>query len=201
MKIGVLALQGDFAKHIAMLTRLGVEWQEVRTAKDLLCINALIIPGGESTTMLRLLNDEQMFVPLQQFVHKHPAFGTCAGAILLAKEVSHPPQASLAAMDMAIARNGYGRQVDSFSKMVTTALWGDEPLELVFIRAPIITAKGGEVEVLAECEGTPVLVREGNCLAATFHPELTADLRVHQLFLKMVARALLKGKTEAVLPH
>jgi len=186
MQIGVLALQGAFAKHLKMLEKLGVKGREVRTAKDLSDLDGLIIPGGESTTMLRLMNDENLFEPLKRFVESHPTFGTCAGAILLAKEVKHPSQVSLEAMDITVERNSYGRQIDSFTQKVSVPALGDEPLELVFIRAPGITKLGETVKILAFCQGKPVLVQEGKYLAATFHPELTEDSRVHKLFLDMV---------------
>ncbi|KAF0249812.1 MAG: glutamine amidotransferase [bacterium] len=186
MQIGVLALQGAFAKHLKMLERLGVKGREVRTAKDLVGLDGLIIPGGESSTMLRLMNDEKLFEPLKEFVDSHPTFGTCAGAILLAKEVKNPFQASLAAMDITVERNSYGRQIDSFTEEISAPSIGDKPLELVFIRAPGITKVGETVTVLVSHQGHPVLVKEGKYLAATFHPELTEDTRVHKLFLDTI---------------
>jgi pyridoxal 5'-phosphate synthase pdxT subunit len=186
MQIGVLALQGAFAKHLTMLDRLGVKGREVRTARDLSGLDGLIIPGGESSTMLRLMNDENLFEPLKEFVNSHPTFGTCAGAILLAKEVKNPAQASLAAMNITVERNSYGRQIDSFTEKVSIPALGDEPLELVFIRAPAVTKVGETVKVLAFCQAKPVLVKEGKYLAATFHPELTEDSRVHKLFLDTI---------------
>lgn len=190
MKIGVLALQGAFAKHIQMLDRLGVAHQEVRTPADLVGIDGLILPGGESTTMLRLMQDEALLEPLQEFAQHHPTFGTCAGAILLAHEVTHPAQPSLDIIDIGIERNSYGRQIDSFSQTVPApALGSDTPLELIFIRAPGIFRVGAEVQVLATCQEKPVLVASSQCLVATFHPELTSDTRIHNYFLAMVARA------------
>jgi 5'-phosphate synthase pdxT subunit len=186
MEIGVLALQGDFAKHCKTLERLGVRWREVRTAADLEPISGLIIPGGESTTMLRLMRDEGLFEPIQRFARSNPTFGTCAGAILMARDVRNPAQDSLQLMDMTVERNGYGRQADSFTELAATPALGPEPVELVFIRAPIIKATGPSVTVMARCKDQPVLVRQGHWLGATFHPELTADTRVHQLFLSMV---------------
>jgi pyridoxal 5'-phosphate synthase pdxT subunit len=189
MEIGVLALQGDFAKHEEMLTRLGAPWREVRTPGDLEKVSGLIIPGGESTTMLRVMRDEGLFEPLQKFVRTHPTFGTCAGVILMARDVRNPTQDSLQLMDLTVERNGYGRQVDSFTTPAAIPALGTEPTEMVFIRAPIITATGPAVTVMARCEERPVLVRQGHWLGATFHPELTADTRVHQLFLSMVKQA------------
>lgn len=189
MQIGVLALQGAFAKHLAVLSQLGIKGREVRTAKDLEGLDGLIIPGGESTTMLKLMNDEQLFEPLKEFVKSHPTFGTCAGAILLAKEVQHPKQASLEALNITVERNSYGRQIDSFTSCIDVPALGQEPLELVFIRAPGIIKIGDKVEILATCKDLPVLVKQGFYLAATFHPELTQDTRVHKLFLDMVAHS------------
>lgn len=188
MKIGVLALQGAYAKHCEMLLRLGVEVREVRTTHDLAGLDGLILPGGESTTMLRLMRDEGLYEPLFEFSSTHPTFGTCAGVILLAREVTHPVQESLGLLDVSVERNGYGRQIDSFGTQATVKGLSGEPVELVFIRAPIITSLGSGVEVLAKCQDRPVLVRQGHILGATFHPELTTDSRIHQLFLEMVAR-------------
>jgi 5'-phosphate synthase pdxT subunit len=187
MQIGVLALQGAFAKHLKMLEALDIKSREVRSTKDLEGLDALIIPGGESTTMLRIMNDENFFEPLKTFVKSHPTFGTCAGTILLAKEVKNPSQNSLEAMDITVERNSYGRQVDSFTEKVPAPSLGDEPLELVFIRAPAILNLGKDVEVLASCKDRPVLIKQGKYLAATFHPELTEDTRIHKLFVDMVA--------------
>jgi len=188
MEIGVLALQGNFARHCDMLSRIGARWREVRTPEDLRAVNGLIIPGGESTTMLRLMHDEGLFDPLREFVRSNPTFGTCAGVILLAREVRNPAQASLQAMDITVERNAYGRQVESFSDTVAVPSLGPEPVEVVFIRAPIIAATGPGVSVLARHQERPVLVRQGHLLGATFHPELTANTRVHELFLTMVGQ-------------
>ncbi len=188
MKIGVLALQGAYAKHCEMLSRIGVDACEVRTAQDLNGLDGLILPGGESTTMLRLMRDEELYNPLLDFASSHPTFGTCAGVILLAREVTHPVQESLGLLDVSVERNGYGRQIDSFEAEVTVKGLSGKPVELVFIRAPIITGLGSKVEVLAQYQDRPVLVRENHILGATFHPELTSDTRIHRLFLEMVAR-------------
>ncbi|MBV9147341.1 MAG: pyridoxal 5'-phosphate synthase glutaminase subunit PdxT [Acidobacteria bacterium] len=186
--IGVLALQGDFDAHRRALERLGVRTVLVRKPEELDGIDGLVIPGGESSTFLKFLEREGFLEKLRDFVSTKPAFGTCAGAILLAKEVLNPSQPSLGALDIAIRRNAYGRQIDSSIMMSATSL-GTEPLEMVFIRAPRIERTGKSVEVLAEREDHPVLVRDGKILAATFHPELSSDLRVHQLFLDMVKQA------------
>ncbi len=188
-KVGVLSLQGDFAAHGEALRRAGAEPVYVRHAAELACLDGLVIPGGESTTMLKLLRYDGLMEPLQEFARRKPVFGTCAGAILMANEVSAPAQESLGLMDIAVERNGYGRQLDS---RVASLEPGAEfarrtapgPLEAVFIRAPIIRRVGGEAKVLARYGGDPVLVEQGPHLAATFHPELTADPRVHRLFLE-----------------
>ncbi len=188
LTIGVLALQGDFDAHRQALERLGVRTMLVRKPEELDGIDGLVIAGGESSTFLKFLEREGFLEKLRDFVSTKPAFGTCAGAILLAKEVLNPSQPSLGALDIAIRRNAYGRQIDSSIMMSPTTL-GSEPLEMVFIRAPRIERTGKSVEVLAEREDHPVLVRDGKILAATFHPELSSDLRVHQLFLDMVKQA------------
>jgi 5'-phosphate synthase pdxT subunit len=188
-KAGVLALQGDFAAHGAALARAGAEPVYVRHAAQLEGLDGLVIPGGESTTMLKLLNYENMMEPLRAFGRSKPIFGTCAGAILLANEVSNPAQESLGLMDISVERNAYGRQVDSRVTVIQpTAEFsestGGGDLEAVFIRAPIIRKVGQDAKVLAEYAGDPVLVEEGRHLVATFHPELTSDHRVHDYFLK-----------------
>jgi len=187
--VGVLALQGDFAAHQAALARAGARAVEVRDAEDLRRIHGLVIPGGESTTMLKLLHYDHLLEPLVEFAREKPVFGTCAGAILLAREVSHPSQESFGVMDIAVERNGYGRQLDSRVAEVEpeadfTARTAPGPLEAVFIRAPIIRKVGPRTKVLVRYNGDPVLVEEGHHLAATFHPELTSDSRIHQLFLE-----------------
>jgi len=179
-RVGVLALQGDFEAHRKALERAGADAVEIRTARQLDEIDALILPGGESTTMLRLLDEEELFDPLRRFGRQKPIFGTCAGTILLATEVMNPAQRSLGLMDIAVERNGYGRQLDS---RIVTLPWNGAGLEAVFIRAPIIRRTGQQVKVLAEYRGMPVLVQQGRHLAATFHPELTGDPRVHREFL------------------
>jgi 5'-phosphate synthase pdxT subunit len=188
-KVGVLSLQGDFAAHGAALERAGAEPVFVREREQLGQIDGLIIPGGESTTMLKLLRYENLFDDLAEFGRRKPVFGTCAGAILMAKDVTNPAQESLGLVDIAIERNAYGRQIDSrvvelepgpdFEKRTAPG-----KLEAVFIRAPIIRGVQNGVKVLAEYEGDPVLIEQGRYLVSTFHPELTKDLRVHSLFLE-----------------
>lgn len=181
VKVGVLALQGDFAAHARAISRAGGEAVEVRNKQDLNAIDALVIPGGESTTMLKLLTEERLIEPVKELVRQgKPVLGTCAGAILLARDVHNPEQPSLNLIDIGVERNAYGRQVDSFIASVKTKIEG-EPLEAVFIRAPKITRIGPGVEVLASHGKSPVLVRSGNVIVATFHPELTDDVRVHRL--------------------
>jgi 5'-phosphate synthase pdxT subunit len=184
-KIGVLALQGDFEKHEKALARAGAEPLEVRSAADLEQVDGLVIPGGESTTMLKLLEEENLLEPLREFGARRPIFGTCAGAILLASEVLNPPQRSLGLLDIGVERNAYGRQLDSrIARLTPQGLEGD--LEAVFIRAPIIRRVGEKAKVIAMYQDNPVLVVQGLHMAATFHPELTDDSRVHLMFLKKV---------------
>jgi 5'-phosphate synthase pdxT subunit len=184
-RIGVLAIQGDYAAHAEALTDAGADPVEVRKPEELGDIDGLILPGGESTTMLKFLERRGFFEELKTFCAHQPVFGTCAGAILLAREVRHPEQRSLGALDAVVERNAYGRQIDSTILTEPTALPGG-PLEMVFIRAPRISETGAGVEVLARRDGSPVLVRQGTLLAATFHPELSTDRRVHQFFVDIV---------------
>jgi 5'-phosphate synthase pdxT subunit len=177
--VGVLALQGDFEAHARALREAQAHPVEVRCAQDLDRCDGLIIPGGESTTMLKLIGLENLLGPLRAFGQSKPIFGTCAGAILLAKEVSAPAQPSLALMDIAVERNAYGRQLDS--RVAKIELNGQET-EAVFIRAPIIRRVGAGVKVLASYQGTPVWVEQGRHMATTFHPELGANLYIHQYF-------------------
>jgi 5'-phosphate synthase pdxT subunit len=189
--IGILALQGAYEAHATTLQSLGVTTKLIRTPNDLTAlpkIDGLIIPGGESTTMLKFLERNHFLDVLTTFVQHTPTFGTCAGAILLAKDVQHPAQTSLAAMDITVERNAYGRQIDSAIITAPTELPGG-PLEMVFIRAPRITHTGPHVETLATRDDFPVLVRERHLLAATFHPELSSDTRVHQLFLDLIHKS------------
>ncbi len=185
MTIGVLAIQGDYDAHKRRLEELGASVLLVRKPEELDRVDALVIPGGESTTFLKFLERGGFLDKLREFVRAKPTFGTCAGAILLANEVENPPQESLRAINVAIRRNAYGRQVDSSIREGETSLPGG-PLEMVFIRAPKFERVGKEVEILARDGGDPVLVRQGHVMAATFHPELSEDARVHEAFLKMV---------------
>jgi pyridoxal 5'-phosphate synthase pdxT subunit len=185
MTIGILAIQGDYEAHGRVLEGLGAKVAYVRKPEQLDSVDALVIPGGESTTFLKFLEQKGFFEKLGQFVKTKPALGTCAGAILLAKEVEGPTQASLGALDISIRRNAYGRQLESSIRQAETE-FGGGPLEMVFIRAPRIERVGKDVEVLASEGGDPVLVRQGKIMAATFHPELSSDVRVHQAFLQMV---------------
>ncbi|OYT70530.1 MAG: pyridoxal 5'-phosphate synthase glutaminase subunit PdxT [Chloracidobacterium sp. CP2_5A] len=179
--IGVLSFQGDFAAHAQTLERAGACPRLARRIADLDGLDGLILPGGESTTMLRFLRAEPWFDALRDFAASdRPLFGTCAGAILLARVVTHPAQASLGLLDITARRNGYGRQVDSFTARIAVDALGPEPLEIVFIRAPVIEAVGPGVEVLATYGGRPVWVRQGRIFATAFHPEMTDDTRVHE---------------------
>ncbi|HXE10949.1 MAG TPA: pyridoxal 5'-phosphate synthase glutaminase subunit PdxT [Bryobacteraceae bacterium] len=182
--IGILALQGDFEVHRKALEQSGGRVKEVRAQSDFAQIDGLIIPGGESTTMLKLMNEEKLFEPVRQFGLSKPVFGTCAGAILLARRVLNPEQQALGLMDMTVERNAYGRQIDS--RIVQLSLDG-QPLEAVFIRAPVILNVCGSARVLITYDGDPVLVEEGMHLAATFHPELANDFRIHRRFVEKVA--------------
>ena len=185
-KIGILAIQGDYDAHAKVLRRLGANYTFIRRPEDLVGISGVILPGGESTTHLKVMEEEGLFDALKKFAADGGAFfGTCAGSILLAKQVHGPAQNSLALLDIAVLRNGYGRQLASDVHSGPSKL-RKEPLEMVFIRAPIIESVGATVEVLAEDAGHPVLVREGRILASTFHPELTDDTAVHEYFLKLV---------------
>jgi pyridoxal 5'-phosphate synthase pdxT subunit len=185
MKIGILAIQGDYEAHGRALDRLGVEHTFVRRVEDLEGVSGVILPGGESTTHLKVMKEEGLFDGLKKFAANGGAFlGTCAGAILLAREVHGPSQDSLGLLHISILRNGYGRQLASAVHAGTSKL-SKEPLEMVFIRAPIIESVGKDVEVLAEDAGHAVLVQQGRILASTFHPELTQDTTIHEHFLTM----------------
>ena len=189
-KIGVLALQGDFDAHRQALEQAGAEAVEVRTQADLAAVDGLVIPGGESTTMLKLLAMENLFDPLRAFGKSKPIFGTCAGAILLASEVENPSQACLCLMDLTVQRNGYGRQLDS--RIAEIELDG-KTMEAVFIRAPIIRRVGAAAHVLASYGQNAVLVEQGSHMVATFHPELTKDSMVHRRFVEKVEAAVHGG--------
>ena len=181
--VGILAVQGDFEMHGGMLDRIGAPWKLVKHPQDLGEVSALIMPGGETTTMLKFFHAEGLGPAVKQFAAEgKPIFGTCAGAILLAKEVLNPPQDRLELIDITIERNAYGRQVDSSVRRGDCQELSDDPVEMVFIRAPIIRRVGEGVRVLGRCDGLPVLVEQGNILAATFHPELTEDETIHRFF-------------------
>ena len=180
--VGILALQGDFEAHHKAVERAGARAIEVRTESELAQCDGLIVPGGESSTMLKLLDIEKLTAPLQRFAELKPVYGSCAGAILLAREVTNPPQASLGLMNIQVERNAYGRQIDSRIARITAENGGGE-LEAVFIRAPIIRQVGAGATVLASYQGDPVWVEQGRHMVTTFHPELTTDPRVHRRFL------------------
>jgi pyridoxal 5'-phosphate synthase pdxT subunit len=188
---GILAIQGDFAMHAKMLDRIGVPWRLIRHAGAVRDVDGLILPGGESTTMLKFFSSEGMGEAIRKFAADgKPLFGTCAGAILLARDVTGPSQESLGLLDISVERNAYGRQIDSSIRAGECPELSDHPIEMVFIRAPIIRGVGSQVKVLGWAEGLPVLVEQKNLLAATFHPELTEDETIHRYFLgKMNASA------------
>jgi len=180
--VGVLALQGDFEAHRKALERAGARAVEVRTAEELEACDGIILPGGESTTMLKLLDIEGLTEPLKRFGERKPIYGTCAGAILLARDVSNPPQASLNLMDIGVERNGYGRQIDSSIARIATEGAGE--IEAVFIRAPIIRRVGDGVRVVASYRGDPVWVEQGRHMVTTFHPELSGGGEIHRRFVE-----------------
>ncbi|HEV2721377.1 MAG TPA: pyridoxal 5'-phosphate synthase glutaminase subunit PdxT [Thermoanaerobaculia bacterium] len=190
MKVGVLALQGDFDAHRRRLAELGAEAPLVRQARELDDVDALVIPGGESTTFVKLMEGAgrrgrgaELFDALREFVAHKPVFGTCAGAILLARGLENSTQPTLGALDIRVRRNAYGRQLES---SIRRGEFQGAPMEMVFIRAPKIVSFGSEVEVLAREGDDAVAVRQGHVVAATFHPELSEDMRMHALFLEMI---------------
>ena len=185
--IGVLALQGDYEAHARAFANAGARTVLVRKPEELKGLDGLVLPGGESTTMLKFLEKHGFFDTMGEFVATTPCFATCAGCILVAREVLLPKQRSLGVLDATVERNAYGRQIDSTILTLPTELPGG-PLEMVFIRAPRITRVGPGVRVLAQRDSFPVLVRQGDLLVATFHPEMTSDARVQQLFLEMLRR-------------
>jgi 5'-phosphate synthase pdxT subunit len=194
-RIGVLALQGSFALHAAALRKLGVEAVEVRRTPALEGLDGLIIPGGESSTMLKFLVEEGLFDPLVAFHRSGGAlYGTCAGAILLARDVQNPAQESLGLLDVEIQRNGYGRQLESHLGACPCPELGEPDLPLVMIRGPVISDIGPGVQVLAAWRGAPAFVRDGRVLATTFHPELTEDTRIHAYFLEVATEARQTGR-------
>lgn len=187
-RVGVLALQGAFARHRLVVERCGAEAVEVRSERELLACDALIMPGGESTTMSKLLRSFELVEPIDKMVDEGmPVFGTCAGMILLAAEVAdgRSDQISFGAIDVAVRRNGYGRQIDSFEADIDIDTLGPDPFRAVFIRAPVVESAGPDVEVLARWDDRPVLCRQDNVVVSSFHPELTDDDRLHRLFLEL----------------
>jgi 5'-phosphate synthase pdxT subunit len=198
MRVGVLALQGDFGAHARAIERLGAAAVEVRRCAELAGLDGLVLPGGESTTLLNLMQDEPWFEALERFHREGGALlATCAGAILLSRRVLNPPQPSLGLLDAVVERNGWGRQADSFETRLEAPELGG-PIEAVFIRAPRFKSLGRKVTVLARIRREPVLVRQGRILAATFHPELTGDGRLHRRFLELAeeARAAIDANDE-----
>jgi pyridoxal 5'-phosphate synthase pdxT subunit len=203
-RIGVLAIQGDYDAHASALQDVGAEPVLVRKPAQLPGLDGLIIPGGESTTFLKFLERDGFLESLRSFVAATPTFGTCAGCILLATKVLHPPQSSLGVLDATVERNAYGRQIDSSIEETATKLgptFDTGPLETVYIRAPRIQQVGKDVDILAERDGFPVLVRQGHLLATTFHPELSTDRRVHRYFVDMVREVKDLAPTSAHRPH
>ncbi len=190
-RIGVLALQGAVDLHVHALERLGVETIEVRRAEDLARVDGLVLPGGESSTISKLLVINELFEPLAERLNEGmPAFGTCAGMIMLASEIldGHDDQLSFGAIDISVRRNAFGRQIDSFETDLSVIGLPESPVHAVFIRAPVVERVGPEVEILAAVdEGQPVACRQGNVLVTSFHPELSPDLRIHELFIKGMA--------------
>jgi len=187
LKIGVLAIQGDFIEHIAILTKLGVNSQQVRLPEQLEGLDGLIIPGGESTTLSRLMSMYHLREPMTQMAQQHKAvWGTCAGMIMMANEITEEDPSPLQLMDIGVQRNAFGRQVDSFEQDLEITRLNTPPFHAIFIRAPVIIRVGDRVQVLAELpDGRPVAVQQGNLLATSFHPELTNDTRFHQYFLDL----------------
>lgn len=194
MLVGVLALQGAFKEHGTMMEKCGCRVIEVRKEKHLEGIEGLIIPGGESTTIGKLLKDWELFQPIKDKIDAGmPVFGTCAGMILLAKKIiGHNEQPHLGTMDVTVVRNAYGRQVESFEMDLRIPALGENPFRGIFIRAPYVISVEPHVEVMAEHDGKIVMVRDGNCLACSFHPELTDDNRIHRYFMKMIEESVLK---------
>lgn len=186
VSIGILSFQGDYARHDAMFRAIGARTVAVRSVANIACLDGLVIPGGESTTIGMLIERFGLLEPIR--AAEIPVFGTCAGAILCARTIRESEQLTLGLIDVTIERNAYGRQVDSFEADIASHELGSPAVRGVFIRAPIIRATGSDVEVLAHYEDHPVLVRSSRCLCATFHPELTDDTRVHELFLSMVTQ-------------
>ena len=189
MKIGVLAIQGDFTEHIAILTRLGISGREVRLPDQMTDLDGLIIPGGESTTLSRLMSIYNLREPVSQLAHQNKAlWGTCAGMIMMAHEITEEDPIPLQLMDIGVQRNAFGRQIDSFEQDLDIPAFDSPPFHAIFIRAPIVVRVGESVKVISALpDGRPVAVRQGNLMATSFHPELTNDTRFHQYFLDLAA--------------
>jgi len=200
MKIGILALQGDFIEHTYIISKLGACPVAVRQPEQLEGLDGLIIPGGESTTMLKLMHEYNLFQPIKEFAHSGlPIMGTCAGMVLLAKKVFNPDMNTLALMDIEVRRNAFGRQVDSFETIISMPSLGDEPFTAVFIRAPIIENSGPAVDIMGRlADGRIVAARQGNILALSFHPELSNDSRIHSYFLEITAGFKSEDGKEAI---
>lgn len=198
MKIGILALQGDFAEHINIIDKLGIQPIEIRQPAQLEALDCLIIPGGESTTMLKLMHSYNLFQPIKELANNGlPIMGTCAGMVLLAKKVSNPDMNTLALMDIEVKRNAFGRQLDSFETKISIPLLGDEPFQAVFIRAPLIDDAGPDVDIIGRLPDNKIVAaRQGNILALSFHPELSNDSRIHRYFLEKVASYKSEGNKE-----
>ena len=186
MKIGVLSLQGDYEKHIKILKRLDIQTSKVRYKKDLLDIDGLIIPGGESTTLSNLIEKESLYKPLKEFISTHPVYGTCAGLILLSKNIENNSKVkSFKALDTTLARNGWGRQINSFSKDISIKIFKNK-YKGIFIRAPKISDCGDSVNILSILNDSPIMIQQNKILGTTFHPELTDDTRIHEYFIELV---------------
>ncbi|MFH1662481.1 MAG: pyridoxal 5'-phosphate synthase glutaminase subunit PdxT [Chloroflexota bacterium] len=201
MKIGILALQGDFIEHTYIIEKLGARLIPVRKAEQLEGLDGLIIPGGESTTILNLMHSYNMFQPIKELAHSSlPVMGTCAGMVLLAKRVFNPDMSTLALMDIEVRRNAFGRQVDSFETEVSLPLLGDKPFPAVFIRAPLIENTGPDVDIIGRLPDNKIVAaRQGNILAFSFHPELSNDTRIHRYFLEIVAGFKSGDRKEAII--
>jgi len=195
MKIGILALQGDFAEHINIINKLGIQPIEIRQPAQLKALDCLIIPGGESTTMLKLMHSYNLFQPIKELADNGlPIMGTCAGMVLLAKKVSNPDMNTLSLMDIEVRRNAFGRQLDSFETGISIPLLGDEPFPAVFIRAPLIDNAGPDVDIIGRLPDIKIVAaRQGNILALSFHPELSNDSRIHRYFLEIVSSDKFEG--------
>ena len=200
MKIGILALQGDFIEHTYIISKLGAHSVAVRQPEQLEGLDGLIIPGGESTTMLKLMHEYNLFQPIKELVYSGlPVMGTCAGIVLLAKKVFNPDMNTLSLMDIEVRRNAFGRQVDSFETIISMPSLGDEPFAAVFIRAPLIENSGPDIDIMGRlADGRIVAARQGNILAFSFHPELSNDSRIHSYFLEITAGFKSEDRKEVI---